>query len=357
MATVLVTGVPGFLATALLPGLLRRRPADRVVCLVQRQFVSAAALAVNRLGVRPGSVALAEGDITEPGLGLQDRALTADIVEVFHFAAVYDLAVSSDVGRRVNVGGTRHVLDLAAACPRLARVHHVSTCYVSGRHGGRFLESDLERGQAFNNAYEETKYLAEVEVRVRLRAGLPCTIYRPAIVVGDSTTGETTKYDGPYAAFQWLLRQGSVAVMPTVGQTRETRLNVVPRDFVVAAIDHLSAQPTAIGQTYHLADPNPMTVAEILESFARATGQRLLTLRLPHPVARASLQAVPPLSRWLGISPQALDYFVHPTSYDTACAQRDLAPAGLVVPRLSEYLPRLVAFMRAHPGRSPHGLQ
>jgi thioester reductase-like protein len=357
MATVLLTGVPGFLATALLPRLLRRRPGLRVVCLVQPRFADAARRALARPGILPGSVALVEGDITEPGLGLRDASLCAAITEIFHFAAVYDLAVPREVALHVNVGGTRHVLDFAAGCPRLDRVHYVSTCYVSGRHPGRFLESDLERGQAFNNAYEETKHLAELDVRARLRAGLPCTIYRPAIVVGDSTTGETTKFDGPYAAFQWLLRQGAVAVMPTVGRTQETRLNVVPRDFVVAAIDHLAAQPTSLGQTYHLADPAPSTVAEVLDAFVRVTGQRLVTVRLPHRLARASLAGVPPLARWLGMSPQALDYFVHPTEYDTTCASRALARAGLRVPRLAEYLAVLVEYMRAHPGRPAHGLR
>src|SRR6185295_13240080 len=105
---------------------------------------------------------------------------------------------SREVGMRVNVDGTRHVLDFAAAQPSLERLHYVSTCYVSGRYQGVFAESDLEKGQTFNNYYEETKYLAEVEVQRRMREGLPATIYRPSVVVGDSTSGATQKYDGPY---------------------------------------------------------------------------------------------------------------------------------------------------------------
>jgi thioester reductase-like protein len=361
METIFVTGVPGLLATALLPRLLHRRPDARAVCLVQPRFAASARQVVGAMdesGQLPGPrVVLVEGDITSPGLGLTSTAIAEDVTEVFHFAAVYDLGVPRDVGLRVNVGGTRAVLDFAAACPRLQRLHHVSTCYVSGRLDGRFREPDLSRGQAFNNAYEETKYLAEVEVRARLSAGLPATIYRPSIVVGDSTTGETTKYDGPYAAFQWLLRQGRVAIMPTVGRIAATRLNVVPRDFVVAAIDHLSALAGAVGRTYHLADPEPLSVAGVLEAFARVTGQRLVTVPLPHRLARRALGALPPLSRWLGLSPESLDYFVHPTEYDTAEASRDLEPVGIRVPRLPDYLHALVAYMRAHPERPAHGLR
>jgi hypothetical protein len=98
-------------------------------------------------------------------------------------------------------------------------------------------------------------------------------------------------------------------------------------------------------------------VAEVLDAFVRVTGQRLVTVRLPHRLARASLAGVPPLARWLGMSPQALDYFVHPTEYDTTCASRALARAGLRVPRLAEYLAVLVEYMRAHPDRPAHGLR
>ena len=108
---------------------------------------------------------------------------------------------------RINVDGTRNVLDFAQEARNLRRLHYVSTCYVSGRTAGVFTEHDLEKGQSFNNYYEETKYLAEVEVQQRMRAGLPTTIYRPAIVVGDSRTGATQKYDGPYFVIRWLLRQ------------------------------------------------------------------------------------------------------------------------------------------------------
>src|SRR5207247_6389267 len=135
--------------------------------------------------------------------------------------AIYDLSVSRDAGMRVNVDGTRHVLDFAERCPSLQRFHYVSTCYVSGRHHGVFGEDDLDVGQRFNNFYEETKFLAEVEVR--RRSGLPVTIYRPSVVVGDSRTGETQKFDGPYFVIQWILRQPRVAFLPVVGRPSRYR--------------------------------------------------------------------------------------------------------------------------------------
>src|SRR5204862_3895812 len=113
-----------------------------------------------------------------------------------HLAAIYDLSVPRELGMRVNVDGTRHVLDFAERCRALRRFQYISTCYVSGHHDGVFRETDLDVGQRLNNFYEETKFLAEVEVRKR--SGLPATVSRPSVVVGDSVTGATQKFDGPY---------------------------------------------------------------------------------------------------------------------------------------------------------------
>jgi nucleoside-diphosphate-sugar epimerase len=250
---------------------------------------------------------------------------------------------------RVNVEGTRNMLDFAAGCPRLRRFQYVSTCYVSGRYAGAFGEEELEKGQAFNNFYEETKYLAEVEVRQRMRDGLPGTIYRPAVVVGDSNTGATQKYDGPYYVLQWLLRQPRVAVMPVVGRSSEYQFNMVPRDFVVDAIAYLSGRPESLGRTYNLADPRPHTVERLVGDFARATRRTVLRVPLPLGVAKSAIDHVPGVYRLMRIPSNAVDYFVHPTRYDTTQASSDLAGGGIACPPVESYLERLVAFMREHP--------
>jgi thioester reductase-like protein len=358
MSLLLFTGFPGFLGSALLPRVLARAPGAGAVCLVQPRYADLARERVAALAreapVTAGRVRLLEGDVTLPDLGVDaaSRAwLAAELREVFHLAAVYDLAVPRDVGMRVNVEGTRHVLALAAAAPSLERFHHVSTCYVSGRHPGVFREDDLQvAGQRFNNAYEETKHLSEVEVRRAAAGGMPVTVYRPSVVVGDSVTGATQKYDGPYFVIQWLLRQGRTALMPVVGNPRASVFNVVPRDFVVDAIAHLSALPATAGRTFALADPDPPTVDEMLHVLARATGRRMIRLPLPHRVARGALRHVPGVYRLLRIPAPAVDYFVHPTRYDTARAREALAGSGITVPRFSSYADRLVEFVREHPG-------
>lgn len=353
MATVFFTGFPGFLGAELLPRVLARRPGDTALCLVQPKFAALARARADILGgLHPelgGRIRLVEGDITTPGLGLPDPAETAaDVVEVFHLAAAYDLMVPREVGLQVNVAGTRHLLEFAARCGRLGRFQYVSTCYVSGRHPGLFLESDLEKGQVFNNFYEETKHLAEVEVRAAMSGGLPATIYRPSITVGDSRSGETQKFDGPYFIIQWLLRQPRVALLPMVGDGSH-QVNLVPRDFVIGAIDALSGQPGSLGKTYQLADPRPLEVKALLHHLSVVTGRHLVQIPLPVGLAKFSLDHVPGVHALLRIPSAAIDYFVHPARYDTRNAQSDLVGTGVACPPLPDYLPRLVEFFRNHP--------
>lgn len=354
MAHVFVTGFPGFLGSELVRRILRRRGKPNVTCLVQSKFAALAAARVEEIEhAHRGAarrIALIEGDITSPALGLGSRAKSVrDVTEIFHFAAAYDLSVSREVGMKVNVDGTKHLLDFAAGCPALTRVQYVSTCYVSGRWTGIFRESDLEKGQAFNNFYEETKYLAEMDVRKRMAAGLPATIYRPAVVTGDSATGETQKYDGPYYVLRWLLKQPTVAVLPVPGDPERTRVNLVPRDFVIDAIDALSTAATASGKCYHLADPDPPTIDEAIRLMGEATGRMVVRVPMPARIAKAAIDHLPGVYRLLEIPSSVIDYYLHPTFYDTAQANADLGELGIRCPRLADYLPRLVDFMKRHP--------
>ncbi len=354
MPVVLFTGFPGFLGSELLPRVLDRSPEYRAVCLVQAKFIDLSRLRVEEIERSfphlRGRIELAVGDITVAGLGQEDFSrIKNDIREIFHLAAVYDLGVHRELATRVNVAGTRNVLDFAQDCPELHRLQYVSTCYVSGRYNGRFSEDDLDKGQTFNNAYEETKYLAELELRTRMRGGLPATIYRPAIVVGDSRTGATQKYDGPYCVIRWLLRQPFVAVLPLVGNPASTRVNIVPRDYVVDAMSYLSALDASRGKVYQLCDPEPLTVGELIQVMGRATQRRVIRLPVPHTAAKFFIDRVPGVYRLMQIPSPAIDYFVHPTRYTCCSALADLDASPIRVPPLITYIDRLVDFVRRHP--------
>ena len=348
MAVIFFTGFPGFLGSELLPRVLERAEGDHAVCLVQPKFHALAQERARDIETAhpslQGRVILVEGDLTRPLDGVD----ASNIREIYHLAAVYDLSVRRELGMSVNVDGTKNVLDLAERAARLERLHYVSTCYVSGRYAGVFLEDDLEKGQQFNNFYEETKYLAEVEVRRRM-SRIPATVYRPSVVVGDSVRGTTQKFDGPYFVMQWLMRQPRIAVLPVVGRPSQYTFNVVPRDFVIGALAYLSGLRDNAGRTYALADPHPLTVDETIDTMAKATGRTVLRVPLTKALAKGALQYVPGVYRLMRIPPAAVDYFVHPTTYDTAHATADLAGSGLAAPSLRSYAPRLVEFVRAHP--------
>ncbi len=356
MTTLLMTGFPGFLGSALLPRLLSRRDGVTAVCLVQPQHLVTARERVAGLEERhphvTGRIELVTGDITTPGLDLDKaaRALVDDVTEVWHLAAVYDLAVPPAIARRVNVDGTAHVLDFCRSRRRPPRLHYVSTCYVSGRYDGEFPEDGLDLGQPFRNHYESTKFAAEQLVRTAIADGLPATVYRPGIVVGDSTTGETLKYDGPYFVAGFLHRQpGPTVMVPKVGDPDAVRVCLVPRDFVVDAMDALSVLDRSIGRTYALTDPHPPTVRQVVDRFAQHLGKRVVWVPLPLGPTHALIDRVPGMERLLGLPAEAVDYFASPTTYSTERTVADLAGTGVSCPPFDEYADRLLDFMDGHP--------
>lgn len=356
MTTLLMTGFPGFLGSALLPRLLARRDGTTAVCVVQAHHLATARQRVFELeGEHPqvaGRIELVIGDITAPdlGLGAAARARLDDVAEVWHLAAVYDLAVPPSLARRVNVDGTAHVLDLCRSRRRPPRLHHVSTCYVSGRYDGEFTEEALDLDQPFRNHYESTKFEAEQLVRAAMADGLPATVYRPGIVVGDSTTGATSKYDGPYFVAGFLHRQpGPAVVVPRVGDPDVVRVCLVPRDFVVDAMDALSVLDVSVGRTYALTDPHPPTVRQVVDRFAHHLGKRVVWVPLPLGPTHALIDRVPGMERLLGLPAEAVDYFASPTTYSTAHTEADLVGSDVRCPSFDEYADRLLDFRDRHP--------
>lgn len=356
-AVILFTGFPGFIGARLLPRLLELLPGSTFRCLVQERFMDAARGSIADIErTHPhtkGRITTVRGDITESRLGLsaqEARVLQKQLAGCYHLAAVYDLAVARELGMKINVEGTKNVLEFLAEAKHLDRLHYVSTAYVSGTAVGVYRETDLDVGQRFKNYYEETKFLAEVNVA---KSGLPATIYRPGIVVGDSKTGETAKFDGPYFALAAMWRLPSPGVFIKVGSGRNT-INLVPVDFVVEALARLSALSAGRGKTYHLTNPDPPAVFEVEDLFAKALGKSFLYVPVPMAVGKAFF-APRAVQRFFGIPAAAVDYFDHPCRYDASLATADLASLGVACPRFQDYAQRLVAFYRAKRGEIRRG--
>ena len=205
-------------------------------------------------------------------------------------------------------------------------------------------------GQSFKNYYEETKFLAEEAVK---GSALPTTTYRPAIVVGDSRTGETAKFDGPYFALNAMRQLPSPGVFVKVG-AGTAPVNLVPIDYVLEAMSRLSTWEGAIGKTYHLTDPKPLSAYEIEELFAKAIGKQFLYVPVPTVLAKL-LFSPKPVQDYFGMPAVTVEYFDHPVRYDNSQAAADLARFGVSCPPFVDYVQNLVAFYRKHVERITRG--
>jgi thioester reductase-like protein len=346
-----ITGFPGFIAGRLLERLAG--PERQFFILVQPPLVKAAMDEIEEIAKFTAtpleSFVIVEGDITLPQLGISDADLETiqfETTDVFHLAAAYDLAVPKDTAFKVNLQGTKNVNDIVCSIKNLHRYNYVSTCYVAGKREGEIKETDLEHKAGFRNFYEETKHLAEIEVE-QLKSYLPVTIYRPGVVVGDSQTGETAKYDGIYYLIQYLRKAPSLLRVFNVGNSK-VRLNLVPVDFVVDGMVALSRDKGAVGKTLALADPKALTTAEIFDVIAKDMSGRKSEFSPSPKLTEWFLNTR--ISPWLtGLPHSGVPYFFISQTYDTSIAKSLLRKHDITCPRFTDYVGNLLDFVEENP--------
>ena len=339
----LVTGYPGFIGKRLVEH-LAQEGTGRIYALVQPRLLDEARGLASRVSGTP--VEVLAGDVTDLHLGLSGEEVervAGSVTRIFHLAALNQLTVSRELAWRTNVDGTRNVLELARECRRLERLVHFSTCHVAGAREGVIAEDELDRGQEFRNAWEETKFHAEKAV-VRAADTLPVTIVRPSTVVGDSRTGEIDRFEGPYALGILLVASPLVVPLPLPGNGIAP-LNVVPVDFVVRAAVRLGSDPRAKGGTFHLVDPNPMSVARVYELIAERAHRRLPKLTFPARAAEAVLR-LPLLERVTRPQRAALGYINQLAWFTSSSTLELLEGTDIHCPPLSTYLDTLIAYVR-----------
>jgi thioester reductase-like protein len=341
------TGFPGFIGKRLVTKLLAEDPELRIAALVEPKMEQQARAAAASIA-GGDRIEVLKGDIAERGLGLSaaDTArLRAEITVAFHLAAIYNLAVPYEIAQKVNVEGTGNVLELCERCERLERLNYVSTAYVAGTRHGTVYEHELIQGQGWKNHYEATKFQAEVWVREWMDR-VPTTVYRPAIVVGDSKTGETQKFDGPYYMLRTIaVSQQRHTPIPQFGACGAP-FNVVPVDFVVDALAAVSTDPEAIGQTLHLVDPDPISAHELLKSLSREYAGKEPGLRVSPRMVESSLRFKTVRNVFSGAPQESIRYLNHEVHFDTRRADDLLARHGMRCPRFEEYIGPVVEFFR-----------
>ena len=358
-----VTGATGFIGRHLVEQLLHR-DGDIHVLVREGSTDKLDELIRTKWGPKAlGRVHPVIGDLTEEKLGVSEAdldRLEGEIDHVFHLAAIYDMTADDETNEQLNVAGTRNAVALAneleADC-----LHHTSSIAAAGEYKGLFREDYFDEGQKLPSAYHRTKF--ESEKIAREESTIPWRVYRPAVVVGHSQTGEMDKIDGPYYFFKlfqklrhWLPEWFPLAG-PELGYT-----NVVPVDFVAKAMDHIAHQPGLDGKAFHLTNPRSQRAGEVMNIFAEAAHAPTMQLRidkrilaaLPKGVLGMAMQA-PPLKdargailKDFGIPEEIIEHIALRPQFDTRDTERALEGSGIEVPELKDYAWRLWDYWERH---------
>ena len=349
-----VTGGTGFIGRFLVHKLLEH--GEPVYLLVRKSGLKKLPALRKTWGVDDKRVIAITGDLAKPGLGVaaEDlKRLKGKIDHLFHLAAIYDLAASAEDQQRANIDGTRHAVEFAHAV-EAGCFHHASSIAAAGLYDGVFREDMFEEAEDLDHPYFRTKHVAEGIVRSECKR--PWRIYRPGFVVGHSKTGYIDKIDGPYYFFKLIQKMRNMLPpwMPTIG-IEGGRINIVPVDFVADALDYLAHKKGLDGKCFHLTDPEPYRIGEVMNIFARAAHAPQMTMRInarmfgfiPAPILYG-IGALSPVKRMvravlkdLGIPKDAFDFINWPTRYDNREAAKALKGSGIAVPPLDSYAAKL----------------
>jgi NAD(P)-dependent dehydrogenase (short-subunit alcohol dehydrogenase family) len=349
-----VTGATGFIGRFLVRKLLPR--GKPIYVLVRKGSLAKLAALKEEWGAGDKDVIPVIGDLAKRNLGVADadlRKLKGKVEHFFHLAAIYDLKANATDQQAANVEGTRHAVQCAQALG-VGCFHHVSSIAAAGLYDGVFREDMFEEAEDLDHPYFKTKHDSEGVVRNECKR--PYRIYRPGFVVGDSRTGYIDKIDGPYYFFKFIQRMRNMLPpwMPMVG-IEGGRINIVPVDYVVDAMDFLAHKKGLDGKCFHLTDPAPHRIGEVLNIFAKAAHAPQMTMRLnarmfgfiPAPILYG-LGSLSPIKRMvravladLGVPKDVFQFINWPTRYDNRDTVKALKGSGIAVPHLESYASKL----------------
>jgi len=357
-----VTGATGFIGKRLVKRLLERK--GSVVYFLIRQGSDGKVKALREFwGASAARVIPVTGDLTSKKLGVSVdviKQLKGQVDHFYHLAAIYDLGADEASQIVVNVDGTRNTIELARAIDA-GHFHHVSSIAAAGLYEGVFREDMFSEAENYEHPYFMTKH--ESEKIVRAECKVPWSVYRPAMVVGDSQTGEMDKIDGPYYFFKLIqrMRQLLPPWLPSIG-LEGGRINIVPVDFVVAALATISHQKEIASRCYHLVDPVGYRVGDVLDIFSKAAHAPKMNLFInaallgfiPRSITKGLL-ALAPVRRVraaimtdLGLPEDMLTFVNYPTRFDCRDTLAALKGTGVECPNLRDYAWRLWDYWERH---------
>ena len=361
--TYFVTGATGFIGKFLVKNLLKRD--GTIYVLVRKSSVKKLEALYPWWGLdeKQKRIVPIVGDLGKAKLGIAagDIAkMKGKVAHLFHLAAIYDLSADAASQQTANIDGTRNAVEFAEAV-KAGCFHHTSSIAAAGLYDGTFREDMFDEAEELDHPYFRTKHDSEGIVRNECKT--PWRVYRPGMVVGHSKTGEIDKIDGPYYFFKLIqkMRDALPSWVPTIG-IEGGKLNVIPVDYVVDAMDHIAHKKGLDGGCFHLTDPEPMRIGEILNMFAKAAHAPQMTMRvnskmfsfIPSYVLQG-MMSVAPMRRArnqilndLGIPKDVFAFINYPTKFDNRDTVKALKGSGISVPKLDTYAWRLWDYWERH---------
>jgi NAD(P)-dependent dehydrogenase (short-subunit alcohol dehydrogenase family) len=356
-----VTGATGFIGQFLVRNLLKRGKPIHV--LVRKGSLSKLDALRASWGATDKDIIAVIGDLSKKNLGVADadvKKLKGKVEHFFHLAAIYDINASAETQQAANVDGTHHAVQFAQAIT-VGCFHHVSSIAAAGLYDGVFREDMFDEAEDLDHPYFKTKHDSEKVVRDECKR--PYRIYRPGFVVGHSKTGYIDKIDGPYYFFKFLQKMRAMLPpwMPMIG-VEGGRINIVPVDYVADALDYLAHKKGQDGKCFHLTDPEPYRIGEVLNIFAKAGHAPQMTMRvnarmfgfIPAPILYG-IGSLSPVKRMvravlhdLGIPKDVFQFINWPTRYDNRETAKALKGSGISVPALDTYAPKLWDYWERH---------
>lgn len=363
MSHAFITGATGVVGSVIARQWLAAQPGRRLTLLLRAaspqdlQLRRRELLQSWRLNEAEASqVEALRGDVSLPLLGLSaaehDR-LAAECTHIIHCAALLKMTLPLEAARRGAVTAAQAIGALALGAWRrgqLRKLEFISTVGVGGRLPGTLPERWLHEPRRFHNTYEQAKAEAEDTIQRLAAEGLPVTVHRPSMVVGDSRSGQVRRFQVFYHLLEFLTGQRSMGLVPRLGAAR---LDIVPVDHVAAAVLWSCQQHHIAGQVLHLCsgpdDALPLTdLQACVHALWRARGHRLPRPRaLPLALFRGALPALslvapPLLKRALGTLPVFLDYLETPQAFGNSATRSLLASGEITCPPPSSYLERVI---------------
>jgi len=296
------------------------------------------------------NVEIVDGDITSSSLGLEKQeyiTLCNEVDEIFHCAAVTHFEMQGDEEHvAVNIKGTQNVLQFANS-GKQKRFHYVSTAYVAGKQSGTIYENGMVSEPLFNNEYERSKFVAEQLVIEYTKSNdLPYTIYRPGIIVGDSKTGATCKFDNLYLFVKVLLNiknsidkhKNEELNNPTIRMPGEpdALINLVTIDYVADAIVAILEMRESIGGIFHITNPNPPRLSELRDMVMAVLEIKGMHLEINRELEKQNLNTVEKL--FLRQTRTYYSYLFSKSRFNDSNTQKALKGTGIICPVMTKEL-------------------